>query len=98
MKVGNQALFPDAKTERGLKHLHTLMRLKQNGLRAVMVYVVQRMDVDIFDTAPDIDPAYAQGLIDAVNAGVEVFPIRAIVTPEGITLGELLPFAKCLRS
>ncbi|PZX20405.1 sugar fermentation stimulation protein A [Breznakibacter xylanolyticus] len=92
MKDGDAALFPDARTERGLKHLHTLIRLKSQGLRAVMVYVIQRTDVTVFGTADSIDPDYANGLKEAMAAGVEVFPIQAVVSPEGIELGALLPF------
>jgi sugar fermentation stimulation protein A len=91
LKEGDAALFPDARTERGLKHLHTLIRLKQQGMRAVMIYIIQRTDITRFGTADAIDPNYAQGLRDAVKAGVEVFPIQAIVTPEGIKLGGILP-------
>ena len=93
MKEGDAALFPDARTERGLKHLHTLIRLKQQGMRAVMIYIIQRTDVTRFGTADAIDPNYAQGLREAIKAGVEVFPIQAIVTPEGIKLGEILSVA-----
>lgn len=92
MKVGSAALFPDAVTERGLKHLGTLMRLKSEGLRAVMVYIVQRTDVDVFGPATDIDPAYAQGLAKAVEAGVEVFALQAKVTPTGIHIVNRLPY------
>lgn len=90
MKVGDEALFPDAKTSRGLKHLHTLMRIKEKGMRAVMVYVIQRTDVNSFGVAEDIDPDYANGLREAIKAGVEVFPIQVVVSPEGIEIGRVL--------
>ncbi len=92
MKVGNAALFPDAVTLRGLKHLNTLMRIKEKGMRAVMVYVIQRVDVDCFGVASDIDPDYADMLKKAIEAGVEVFPIQAIVSDTEIKLGEILEF------
>jgi sugar fermentation stimulation protein A len=92
MKVGEYARFPDAVTTRGKKHLNTLMRVKKEGKRAVMVYVIQRTDVTTFAPAFDIDPEYAKSLQEAYENGVEVYPIRAIVTPERIELGELLPF------
>ena len=92
MKVEEYARFPDAVTTRGKKHLTTLMQVKKEGKRAVMVYVIQRMDVTKFAPAFDIDPEYAKSLKEAVENGVEVYPIRAIVTPERIELGELLPF------
>jgi sugar fermentation stimulation protein A len=90
MKVGDAALFPDAVTTRGRKHLETLIRVKKQGLRAVMVYVIQRMDVQYFAPARHIDPAYAESLEKAMAAGVEVIALQAEVQPEGIKLvGEL---------
>lgn len=92
MKVGDTAQFPDAKTERGLKHLQTLMRIKEKGMRAVMVYIIQRTDVDSFGLAEHIDPDYANGLRKAINAGVEVFPIQVVVSPDGIEIGKILEY------
>jgi len=46
-KEGNYALFPDAVTSRGRKHLETLVKVKEQGMRAVMLYVIQRTDVDV---------------------------------------------------
>ena len=91
LKEGERALFPDAVTERGRKHLHTLIRVKQSGMRAVMLYVVQRMDVEIFSAAREIDPAYAETLDEAVCKGVEVMVAQAKVSPEGITFYRMLP-------
>jgi len=48
LKDGDYARFPDAVTTRGLKHLNTLMEVKRQGIRAVMLYIIQRMDVRIF--------------------------------------------------
>ncbi len=86
MKVGNYALFPDAVTTRGRKHLETLIEVKKSGIRAVMLYVIQRMDVDIFGTAKDIDPEYAKSLKRAIDNGVEVIAIQAMVSPDGIKI------------
>ena len=92
MREGNYALFPDAVTTRGQKHLKTLIQVKQAGMRAVMVYVIQRSDVDIFAPAREIDPAYANALKEAFEAGVEIFPMQAKVTPEGIEFVKQLPY------
>ncbi|MEZ5072932.1 MAG: DNA/RNA nuclease SfsA [Bacteroidales bacterium] len=91
MKDGPMALFPDARTERGRKHLNTLMRIREEGMRAVMVYVVQRTDVERFAPARDIDPAYADTLARAVERGVEALAARARVDPSGIVFDRLLP-------
>ena len=91
LKEGKYALFPDAVTTRGQKHLKTLMEVKAAGIRAVMLYIVQRTDVDIFAPAIEIDPEYAKVLKQAVNAGVEVIVLQVEVTPEGIYLKKKLP-------
>jgi len=91
MKEGERALFPDAVTERGRKHLQTLVRVKKAGMRAVMLYVVQRMDVRIFSPARDIDPAYGKALDEAVHQGVEIIVAQARVSPEGIEFHRVLP-------
>ncbi|MCF8365922.1 MAG: DNA/RNA nuclease SfsA [Bacteroidales bacterium] len=92
MKVGNWARFPDAVTTRGKKHLETLMEIKAEGMRAVMLYVIQRMDVEMFGPAWEIDPDYAETLLKAFAAGVEVIPVMADVSPEKIEISKILPF------
>ena len=92
MKEGKYALFPDSVTTRGQKHLKTLMEVKAKGMRAVMLYIIQRTDVKIFAPATKIDKKYSELLKEAVNAGVEIIPMQAKVTPEKIELIKKLPF------
>jgi len=90
MKEGNYGLFPDAVTTRGRKHLKTLIEVKKQGIRAVMLYVIQRMDVEFFGVAKEIDPEYAISLRKAMDNGVEVIAVQAKVSPDGIEIvGEL---------
>lgn len=91
-KEGNYAIFPDAVTSRGKKHLETLIKVKEQGMRAVMLYVIQRMDVNIFAPAKNVDPEYAKTLKKAYDKGVEIIPILAKVSPEKIELVKELPF------
>ncbi len=91
-KDDEYARFPDAVTSRGLKHLHNLIRIRQAGHRAVMVYVVQRADVSIFSPAFDIDPQYAEALKEAYRSGVEIFPVKCRISPVEIELEEIIPF------
>ena len=86
------AEFPDSRTARGLKHLQELSGVAQNGARAVMLYLVQRTDCDRVGIAGDIDPAYAEGLKAARQAGVDVMAFDCRITPDEITLGKSLPF------
>lgn len=92
LREGKRALFPDAVTTRGRKHLNTLIRVKRAGMRAVMLYVVQRMDVTSFSPAREIDPEYAKALDEAIRRGVEIFVAQARVSPEGITFHKMLPY------
>lgn len=89
------ACFPDAVSERGQKHLETLMRLKAEGHRAAMFYVVQRTDAQCFMPADFIDPVYAEKLHKAYRNGVEVYAVLADVQKDGIYFGGYLNLAPC---
>ena len=86
------AAFPDAVTVRGTKHLHTLMRLVEQGERAAMLYMIQRPDGRCFGAADYVDPDYAEALRMAVRAGVEVYPTVVHVRENGIYYGGMLPY------
>ena len=91
------ALFPDAVTTRGLKHLRELageVRRGRGTVRAAMLYLVQRTDCMAFRAAETIDPDYAAGLERAARAGVEVYPLLARVSPTGIQPVKLLPWLR----
>lgn len=88
------ACFPDAVTERGQKHLREMMAIVQQGQRAATFYLVQRADGACFGPAEVIDPAYAALFWQAVDMGVEIYPFRATVSPEGIDFGDLLPLTR----
>lgn len=90
-KVGDAALFPDAVTARGAKHLRELSAQVRAGDRAVMLYIVQRGDCRSFGLANTIDPTYAAGLHAAVDAGVEVLAYTCRVTTLEIVLSHAVP-------
>lgn len=69
---GGLGLFPDAKSERASKHLHSLMRLKSEGNRAVLLFCVQHTGINRVAAAKEIDPRYAEALWLAREKGVEV--------------------------
>lgn len=84
MKEGDWALFPDAVTTRGQKHLKTLMEIKKQGHRAAMIYIIQRSDVKYFAAAQNIDPEYSKLLQVAKKNGVEVYPVQMKLNEKGI--------------
>ena len=91
MKRGRVSLFPDAKTARGLKHLEDLMDVVQAGGRAMMLFVATRNDVDVFQPAGDIDPAYSKRLAEVAEKGVLVRAITSRVTPNAMTPVRAIP-------
>jgi sugar fermentation stimulation protein A len=84
--------FPDCRTTRGVKHLGALERVVEAGGRAVMLFVIQRMDGKAFTTADDIDPRYGPALRAAAAAGVEVLCYACHLTTEQIRLDRRLPW------
>lgn len=93
MVEDDAACFPDAASERGRKHLRELMDIVSRSERAAMFYLVQRPDGHCFAPADFIDPDYAELFAEALAAGVEMYPFRAVVTPAGIDLGPRLPLS-----
>lgn len=91
----DSAAFPDAVSERGQKHLETLMRLKKEGNRCAMFYVVQRTEAQCFMPAEFIDTVYTEKLIQAYKEGVEIYAVVANVQKNGIYWGEYLKLAPC---
>jgi len=85
------AMFPDAVTARGLKHIQELQRLASRGRRAVMFYFVQRMDARRFAPADHIDPAYGEALRRAARGGLEIMAYDVSVTTRRIRLNRRLP-------
>jgi sugar fermentation stimulation protein A len=85
------ALFPDAVSDRGTRHLRELMAMVGAGHRAVILYVVQRGDVEEVRPADAIDPRYGATLRAAIAAGVEARAYRASVSPDAVTLSQPLP-------
>lgn len=80
------AAFPDARTERGARHLRELAAQARAGVRAVQLYCVNLSGIEAVRAAQEIDPAYAAGLREAREAGVEVLAYGAEITPEAIRL------------
>lgn len=91
LAVDGCAMFPDAVTERGSKHLHELMRLVEIGEAAAVFFLVTRMDADRFSPARHIDPIYGKTLVQAARAGVRVLAYQARVTPAAIEIMGTLP-------
>lgn len=83
---GGLALFPDAPTLRGSKHLQELQRARREGYGAFLVFVVQREDA--LGVAPNVetDGQFTRALVAAARAGVRILAYRCRVSLEQIAL------------
>lgn len=85
------ALFPDAVTARGQKHIAELEKLSAAGDRCVMFYFIQRMDARVFRPADHIDVAYGKALRQAVKNNVEVLAYDVHIDLQGIRIRRKIP-------
>jgi sugar fermentation stimulation protein A len=90
--AGRRAVFPDAVSARAAGHMRMLASRCREGDAAALIFCVQREDVDRVAPAREIDPAYAEALIEAMAAGVRVFALGARVSTESITAERRLAF------
>lgn len=81
-----RALFPDAVTERGQKHLQEMIDLMEQGFTCEMIYVIQREDCKVFAPADAIDPAYGKILRQAVKKGLRVSALPCQISATQIVL------------
>ena len=91
LAVGGVAMFPDAVTKRGSKHLSELCRLRTEGYGAAVLFCVQRQDARCFAPAWQIDPEYGRALVLARNQGVKILAYQAELDPRTIRLVAPLP-------
>ncbi len=88
---GKTAMFPDAVTERGRKHLIELERMVAEGHRAVIFFCVSRGDVTNFTTADEIDPKYGETFRRVcTEGGVEALAYSTKVGPDSFEIGKRL--------
>lgn len=85
------AIFPDAPTERGRKHLQELAAMARQGYRAVLLLHVARDDARHFRAAAEIDPDYAEQLAEVYGQGVEVMAWGSRITPASIRIARSIP-------
>lgn len=86
--VDGEARFPDAPTERGTKHLKELIKLKKEGNRCVVFFLIQHPAGNFFRPNWDNDPEFSKTLNEAYGEGVEILVYKCDNQLEGI---ELIP-------
>ncbi|SDY76917.1 DNA/RNA nuclease SfsA [Tindallia californiensis] len=83
--------FPDAPTERGVKHVKELEGAVAEGYRGVIFFLIKMQKPDLFKLNWKMDPAFAEAVCKAQSKGVEVLAYDSLVTPEEIFIGKKLP-------
>lgn len=86
LEENGRALFPDAPTERGVKHLEELMRAREQGYAAHVCFVIQMSGMTAFSPNDATHPAFGAALRRAVEAGVDAFAVECAVTPETLEI------------
>ena len=86
-----KALFPDAPTLRGRRHLQSLIWAKRDGYEAAIVFVIQREDVESFSANDAVDAEFGHGLRAARLQGVDIYAYRCRVSPGEIKLAGQVP-------
>ena len=90
----NIAEFPDAVTERGLKHILELIEAKNKGFDIYLAFVIQREDCKKFKIADDIDPNYKKLLTFALKNKLKVICYDCKFLSKGIIINNKINFIK----
>lgn len=91
LEQGGIAMFPDAPTARGTKHVLVLAKAILEGYAGTVLFVVQMKGCHAFTPYREMDPAFADALKEASRQGVRILAYEAIVTEREIVLGGSLP-------
>ena len=78
-------LFPDAPTERGIKHVNELCCAVSEGFEAYLVFIIQMKDVLYFSPNWETHPAFGEGMINAAQQGVKIIALDCEVSADSIT-------------
>lgn len=91
LEENGAARFPDAPTERGVKHLRGLMAARQAGYDCTVCFVVQFSPVRWVEPNDSTHPAFGAALREAAQAGVNVLALSCAVTPDSLRVNGKVP-------
>lgn len=90
-EIGGTALFPDAPTERGVKHIEELIKCVDMGYEAYILFVIQMKGIDILRPNDDTHRAFGDALRRASDKGVRILGTDCIVTPDSMVIDKEIP-------
>lgn len=85
------AMFPDAPTLRGAKHLRELAAARAQGYRAAVLFIIAMKGIFSFAPNRETDPDFADALLEAARAGVEIYAVDCRVEPDFIAAENKIP-------
>ena len=88
LEENNVVRFPDAPTQRGVKHIQELEKCIKEGYEAYLIFVIQMENVDYFTPNRDTHPEFAEALKTAEKAGVHILAYDCIVRKDLINLAK----------
>ena len=91
LEKDNICAFPDAPSERAVKHIEELIKAKKMGYRTIILFVIQIEGVDCLLPNDITHPAFGEVLRKAKEAGVEIMAFDSLVTPDSLTLNQPVP-------
>ena len=91
LEENGHARFPDAPTERGIKHIRELQKAVDKGLDATLFFVVQIENIDCVSPNDDTHPAFGAALREAASCGVNVCAYDCTVTPDSLAIRRPVP-------
>lgn len=86
LESGGIARFPDAPTERGIKHINELISAKEQGFECYILFVIQMKEIYLFEPNYETHREFGEALIRAKKSGVNILAVDCAVTPDSITL------------
>ena len=91
LESDNIARFPDAPTERGVKHLKELIHCMQEGYEAYLLLVIQMKDVRYFEPNRETHPKFGETLKEAADAGVYILAYDCAITDDSMKICDPVP-------
>ena len=92
LEEDGHARFPDAPTERGVKHIRELIKARQEGYGAYIIFVVQMEGMKDVTPNDETHPAFGEVLAEASQAGVHILAYDCRVTPDSLAINEAIDF------
>lgn len=90
-EYSGKAMFPDAPTERGIKHIEELIECKKEGYDAYILFVIQMKEITSFTPNEEIHKAFADTLRKAQKNGVKIIAMDCKITPDSMEIDENVP-------